>query len=123
MSDFDVRCEKAKEMLRLWMLLVLMPADDESKKEESVQCKNKIFALLSDPLQVGIEQLLTSDEQSYAAKLDSVFKLACAMYGDDALDKFDRATFRSVVAQKKAIVEHRREVRGGWSPRPEVLNR
>lgn len=28
----------------------------------------------------------------------------------------------SAAAQKKAIHEHRREVKGGWSPRPEILN-
>ncbi|OGG78557.1 hypothetical protein A3A36_00240 [Candidatus Kaiserbacteria bacterium RIFCSPLOWO2_01_FULL_52_12b] len=79
-TDFEVRCDKAKEILLQWTLLQRIPAD------KRVQCKNKILALLSNPLQVNIEPLLTSDERSYAAKWESVLKLVRTMYGDDAAE-------------------------------------
>lgn len=40
----------------------------------------------------------------------------------NCLESHRRAS-RSAVAQKRAILEHRREIKGGWSPRPEVLNK
>ncbi len=80
MTDFNVRFEKAKEMLRLWDILQNIPAEDEEKKEERVQYKNKFIALLSDPLQVNVELLLTD-----TAKREDIFKLVSAMYGSDAV--------------------------------------
>lgn len=74
-TDFEVRCEKASEMMLHWTLLQSIPANDESRKEERAQYKNKFMALLSDPLQVNIEPLLAD-----GAKRENVLKLVSAMY-------------------------------------------
>ena len=80
-TDFEVCREKAKEILLQWTLIQCIPADDESRKEKRTQHKNKIFALLNDPLQVGIDPLLAN-----GAKPDDFIKLVRAMYGNDAVD-------------------------------------
>ncbi|MDP2655781.1 MAG: hypothetical protein Q8P17_04660 [bacterium] len=81
MTDFEIRCEKSKGILLNWIRLQSIPADDENRKEERTQHKNKIFALLSDPLQVGIDSLLAD-----GAKHEDFVKTVRAMYGDDAVD-------------------------------------
>lgn len=77
MHDSKVRCEKANEMLFYWTLLQSIPTDDELRKEERTQCKNKIYALLSDSLQVGMDSLLRD-----GARKEDFIKLVHAMYGD-----------------------------------------
>ena len=42
--------------------------------------------------------------------------------GLSALDESRRAALYSAVSQTLAGVQHRREINGGWSPRPEILN-
>ncbi|MEK7553788.1 MAG: hypothetical protein AAB517_00305 [Patescibacteria group bacterium] len=78
-TEFEIRCEKANEMLFHWTLLQSIPNDDKNKKEERVQHKNKIFALLSDPLQIGMDRLLED-----GAEKEDFIKLVRAMYGNDA---------------------------------------
>ena len=39
-----------------------------------------------------------------------------------AFDERCRAALYSAVSQCLAGVQHRREINGGWSPRPEILN-
>ena len=80
-NKLEIRREKAREMLFHWTRLQNISADDESRKEERAQHKNKIFALLNDPLQVGIDPLFAN-----GAKQEDFIRLMCAMYGDDATD-------------------------------------
>lgn len=77
---FGDRCLKAAEALVLRALLAKLPAD-ELKDEERIQYKNRFFALFSDPLQLGMESLLSDSN-----KEDGVLELVRAMYGDDATD-------------------------------------
>jgi len=106
-EPFEVRCKKAEETLRAWTRLQEIPVHNESRSEERVQCKNKIFALLSDPLQIGLDKLLASP-----AMLEDFIKLVRAMYGEDATHfalttiatekQMVAAAVRSAAAQYKA---------------------
>lgn len=100
-TNFEVRCEKARKMLLNWTLLQHIPADDESRKEERTQCKNKIFVALSDPLQVGLDKLLTDP-----VLLEDFVQLVCAMYGDDAT----KCAFMAMELDTGILNSHRGEV-------------
>jgi hypothetical protein len=80
-EPFEIRCERAKEMMFNWTRLQNISADDGDKKEERTQYENKIFALLSDPLQIGIDSLLAD-----GSKQEDFIKIVRAMYGDDAVN-------------------------------------
>ncbi|MBI2025269.1 hypothetical protein HYT04_00570 [Candidatus Kaiserbacteria bacterium] len=80
-TDFEIRCEKSKEILLNWTRLQNISADDEDRKEERTQYENKIFALLSDPMQIGIDSLLAD-----GSKQEDFIKIVRAMYGDDAVN-------------------------------------
>lgn len=77
---FGDRCLKAAEALVLWSLLAKLPVG-ELKVEERVRYKNMFFILFSDPLQLGIEALLSDP-----TNLGKVLGLVRSMYGDDATD-------------------------------------
>ena len=86
---FEDRWTRASELLREWDFY------HHCEVEKRARSKNKIFAALSDPLQVGLERALASP-----VAFDGFFKLVCAMYGEDATNL--AAVDRSVAAQYAA---------------------
>lgn len=87
--SFEDRWTKATELLREWDYYHHCGA------EERVRSKNKIFAALSGPLQIGLDKVLASP-----ATFDGFLKLVCAMYGEDATSL--AAADRSAAAQHAA---------------------
>ena len=87
--SFADRYNKANELLREW------DRYHQCEGEERVRSKNKIFAALSDQLQIGLDNILASP-----LMFDDFCKLIRAMYGEDATNL--AATDRSAVAQYAA---------------------